>query len=186
MRRFSLLAPLLVAVLLSVGVAGRVSAITRAQEGTPSATDMAPEGITFTPLGFGTADTLPATPADFSLFRIGFDPGASFPIEATDPSVALVFVEAGAITIRVDAPTRVTRAATIAAFATPGMDENAIPAPDEIAAGIEFTMAAGDSAFFPPNETGEVRNDGQEQAVILIANIEPQGSGGSMTGTPAP
>ncbi len=149
---------------------------------------MAPEGITFTPLGFGTADTLPATPADFSLFRIGFDPGASFPIEATDPSVALVVVEAGAVTVRVDAPTRVTRAATIAAFATPGMDENAVPAPDEIAAGTEFTMAAGDSAFFPPNETGEVRNDGQEQAVILVANIGPPSGGpaGGPAGTPTP
>jgi quercetin dioxygenase-like cupin family protein len=184
MRRFLVLTPLLVAVLIGMGVAGRASSITFAQEGTPSAENMAPEGITFTPLGFGTADKLPATPADFALFRVGFDPGAGFPIEASDPSVALVVIEAGTLTIRVDAPTRVTRAATMAAFATPGMDENAVPAPEEIAAGTEFTMAAGDSAYFPPNEAGEVRNDGQEVAVALIASIGPQGA--SMGGTPTP
>ena len=50
--------------------------------------------------------------------------------------------------------------------------ERPVPAPEEIAAGTEFTMTAGDSAFFPANIAGEVRNDGQEPAVVLIAIIE--------------
>ena len=34
-------------------------------------------------------------------------------------------------------------------------------------------MTAGDSAYFPANIAGEVRNDGQELAMALIASIEP-------------
>ncbi|MBA3336581.1 MAG: hypothetical protein H0T49_03340, partial [Chloroflexia bacterium] len=133
----------------------------------------APEGVTFAPIAFTTTDQLTATPVDFYLARVTFEPGASFPVEASDASVTLVAVESGAITFQFEAAITVTRAATMAAFSTPGVDESAIPAPEEIAAGDEFTMTAGDSAYFPANIAGEVRNDGQELAVALIASIEP-------------
>lgn len=185
MRRFSIFLPLLVVILVSLVVVGRGSQTTLAQEGTPSAEEFfPPEGVSFTPLGFGMAEQLPSTPADFVLIRLGLDPGASFPVDASDPSIALVVVESGTLTIQVEAPISVTRAATIAAFATPGVDESAIPGPEEIAAGTEFTMEAGDSAVFPPSIPGEVRNDGQVEAVALVALIEPQG--GDAGGTPAP
>ena len=172
MRRFSVLISVLVAVLAGLLVAGRV-ANTVAQEGTPPAEEEFFEGLTFEPLGFGTAEELPAAPAEIALFRFGVDPGAGFPIEEDDPTVALVVVESGAVTFRVEAPVRVTRAATIAAFATPGAEEGAIPTPEEVAAGTEFTLEAGDSAVFPPNVPGEVRNDGAERAVGLVALIAP-------------
>jgi hypothetical protein len=185
MRRFSILVPLLVAVLVGVVVVGRADSITLAQGATPSADGSAPpEGVTFSPVGFGTATQLPSTPADFALFRLGLDPGASFPIEASDASVALVSIESGELTIKVEAPITVTRAATIAAFATPGIDPSSVPLPEEIAADTEFTMATGDSAFFPGNIAGEVRNDGSETAVALIASIGPPQGGAA--GTPMP
>ncbi len=101
-----------------------------AHEGTPEARDeFAPEGVTFEPLGFGTAAELPRTPTDFVLVRLTLDPGASFPIEADDPSVALNFIPLGALTMEMEAPIEVTRAATIAMFATPGaVEEDAVPA----------------------------------------------------------
>jgi len=40
-------------------------------------------------------------------------------------------------------------------------------------AGQDFRMEQGDSAVFPTNTVGEVRNDGTEVAVILGALIEP-------------
>ncbi len=172
MRRFSILVSLLVGVLIGAVMVGQVGSNTFAQVATPSTEEFAPEGLTFAVLGFGTADQLPATPADFVLARVTFDPGAGFPIEASDPSVTLVSVESGTLTFQVEAAISVTRAATIAAFSTPGFDESAVPAPEEIAAGTEFTMTAGDSAFFPGSIAGEVRNDGQEPAVVLIAIIE--------------
>ena len=185
MRRWSLLVPLLVVMLVGLVVAGRGGLRTLAQEGTPSADELgAPEGVSFMPLGFATAGKLPATPADFSLVRFGVEPGASFTLEASDPSAALVYIETGALVVNVGVPITVTRAATIAAFSTPGADENTAPMPEEMAAGTDFTMEAGDSAYFPPSISGEVRNDGQETATILAASIEPQGP--DEAGTPAP
>ncbi|MDQ3044496.1 MAG: cupin domain-containing protein [Chloroflexota bacterium] len=173
MRRFAILVSLLVFVLIGAVMVGQVGSNTFAQEATPSTDDFAPEGLTFAPIAFTTTDQLPAAPVDFYLARVTFDPGAGFPVEASDASVTLVSIESGSLTFQFDAPISVTRAATMAAFATPGLDESAIPAPEEMAAGTEFTMTAGDSAYFPANIAGEVRNDGQEPAVVLIASIEP-------------
>ena len=187
MRRVSPLVPLVAVVLLGLVVAARPAAHAAVQEGTPPAGEEL-EGITFEPLGFGIAEELPAAPADLLLARVTFDPGAGFPIEADDPSVGLAYVESGALTVRLEAPVRVVRAATIAAFATPGAaEEGAVPEPEEVAAGTEFTLEAGDSVVFPPNVAGEVRNDGQERAVALVALIAPpEGEAGTpAAATPA-
>ena len=189
MRRVSVPVSVLVVVLLGLVAAVGVPRLgAGAQEGTPPAGEefAPPEGVTFEPLGFGTAEELPAAPADLLLARFGLEPGAVFPIEAGDPSVALVVVQEGALTVRVEAPVRVVRAATIAAFATPGAEEGAVPEPEEVAAGTEFTLEAGDSFVFPPNVAGEARNDGQERAVALVAFVAPlEGDGGTpAAGTP--
>ena len=185
MRRVSPLVPLVAVALLGLLVAARPAAGAAVQEGTPPAEEeFAPEGVTFEPLGFGTAEELPAAPADLLLARFTIEPGAGFPIEAGDPSVGLAYVESGALTVRVEAPLRVVRAATIAAFATPGAaEEGAIPEPEEVAAGTEVTLEAGDSVVIPANVAGEVRNDGRERAVALAALVAPPEEGG---GTPTP
>ena len=43
--------------------------------------------------------------------------------------------------------------------------------PEEIAANTEFTLRDGDSALFPPNAAGEVRNDGDEEATAWVTNV---------------
>ena len=174
---------------LVVGLALGGAAPLAAQDATPAAEEFAPEGVAFEPLGFGTAEELPSAPADLVLIRFTIDPDAGFPIEADDPSVALAYVESGALTARVEAPIRVTRAATIAAFATPGaVEEGSLPEPEEVAAGTEFTLEAGDSVVFPPNVEGEIRNDGTEPAVALVAIVAPpeEGAGTPGAGTPTP
>ena len=183
MRRLPVLVPLFVVALLgAVALAGLPAA--RAQDATPIADEAFFAGITLEALGFGTAGELPAAPAEVSLLRFTFEPGASFPVEASDPSGALVVVESGELTVTVSVPSAVTRAATIAAFSTPGADESSVPAPEEMAADTEFVMAAGDSAYFTGGISGQVTNAGQEPTVILVASIEPRG--GDMGGTPAP
>ena len=193
MRRVPVLLALVAVVLAGALAVGRLDA-TGAQEepepgaggGTPPAGEefAPPEGVTFEPLGFGTAEELPAAPADLLLARFGLEPGAVFPIEAGDPSVALVVVQEGALTVRVEAPVQVVRAAMIAAFATPGA-EGFEPAPEEVAAGTEFVLEAGDSFVFPPNVAGEARNDGQERAVALGAFVAPPVEDGTpAAGTP--
>ena len=178
MPRF--VAPIAVVALVLVGllVAGRGDPLALAQEGTPPAEEEfeLPEGVAFIPLGYGTAEKLPAAPADLLLARFTLEPGAGFDLDANDPSVALVYVEAGTLTVQVDAPIRVTRAAALAAFATPEAMATP-PAPEEVAAGTAFTLAAGDSAVFPPNVAGEVRNEGAEGVAGLVALVEPREGG---------
>ncbi len=182
MRRVMVLISVLAVVLLGGVAVGRLSVATAAQEGTPPAEEFALEGVAFEPLGFGTAEELPAAPADLVLVRFTIDPEAGFPIE-NDPTVALVYVESGVFTIQIEAPLQVTRAATIEAFATPGaVEEGALPEPEEVAAGTEVTLEAGDSVVIPPNAAGEIRNDGDEPAVGLAALVAPPEEGGA---TPA-
>ena len=55
------------------------------------------------------------------------------------------------------------------------------PSPDR------FTLEAGDSAVFPPNVAGEIRNDGPDRVVVLVSIVEPLGGGEAtpVAGTPA-
>ena len=183
MRRPPVPLALALAALLAL-LAGGSAAHTAAQEGTPPAEGFALEGVGFFPLGFGTAEELPAAPADLVLVRFTLEPGASIPADAGDPSVALVYVEAGALTAEAGTPVRVTRAAVIAAFATPGAEPEGPPMLEEVAAGTAFTLAAGDSVVLPPNVAAELRNDGQERVVGLAAIVAPPEMGGE-AGTPA-
>ena len=91
MRRFAVLVPALAVALLGLLGAGRVGTGAVAQDATPPAEEFElPEGVTFEPLAFGLAEELPPAPAGVGLARIGFEPGAGFPIEPGDPSLALV------------------------------------------------------------------------------------------------
>ena len=173
MRRASVLVPVFVLLLgaLVIGVGSRVLP-TAAQEETPTSEEEL-EGVSFEPLGFGTTEELPAAPAELLLARVTLDPGAGFPIEEDDPSVGLLYVESGSLTIRVEAPVTVIRAATIAAFATPGAAEGEVTPPEEVAAWTEYTLNERDSVVIPANVAGEVRNDGTEPAVAMGALIIP-------------
>ncbi len=186
MRRAPALVLLVAVLLTALAVSGWIAGGAVAQDATPAAEEFAPEGVTFEPLGFGTAEEVPAAPADLVLARATIDPGASVPLDADDPSVALIWIESGTLTVQADAPIRITRAAMIAVFATPGaVEEGAVPELEEIAAGTEFTLEVGDSAIFPPHVVGEIRNDGQERVVALVAIVAPPADM-MVEATPAP
>ena len=181
MRRFAVLLSVVVVMLVGV-VAFGIRPVVMAQEATPAAEDeLIPEGITFDEiLGYGVAETLPAAPAEIALFRIGFEPGATFPFDPGDPSVALAFVESGAITFTVASPITVLRAA--------GEGEAFPRETEDMPAGTEFTLHTGDSAVLPPHVEGEARNDGGDVALVLVANIGPLTGPGEadQAATPAP
>ena len=175
MRRLSVLVPLLAVLLVGLALGARFGASALAQEGTPPPEDEfeLPEGVSFAPLAYGTAAELPPAPAELFLFRIGLEPGASFPLEP-ETSVALAYVEAGELTANLEIPMTVLRAAG------PGT-----PFPEQteaFAAGEEFTMGAGDSAIFPQEAAGELRNDGDEPVSLLVADVGPAADGDE--GTP--
>jgi len=97
------------------------------------------------------------------------------PFDPTDPSVDLVFIGSGTLTFQIDAPMSVARAGQAG---TPAPTE-----PEDIPAGTEFTMSDGDSALFPPNVSGELRNDSDEDAVAWVTNVSLFTSD---AGTPTP
>ena len=145
MSRVSIVAVLAFLAAMHLAMAGSV----RAQEGTPAATaeetEIAP-GVTFA--------LLPPSADPPSLYRLAFDPGAALYF-AGDPAISLVFVESGAIALNMNAAVSDARAAT--------------PAGDAAA----LLMDQGDYFVLPPLVAGEIRNDGEEPASIVIAAITP-------------
>jgi len=164
MRRGSVVA-LLITFVLSLLASQGISQTTMAQDATPAAEQQAdvPEGVTFVTLASGTVDVLSPGTANLALGRIRLAPEATLPIDETNPSVNLVFMGSGTLTFRIEAPMSVAR---VVAAGTPVPTE-----PEEIAAGTEFTLSEGDSALFPPNAAGEVRNDTDMDAVAWVTGV---------------
>ena len=136
---------------------------TAAQDATPPSEPAAgtPEPATFRALAAGLIEVLEPSTANVVLGRISLAPGASIPFDPDDPSAILVYMASGELTIQVDVPMAVARAA---GAGTP------IP-PEAVAADTEFTLREGDSALFPGTMTGEVRNAGVEQASAWVVDI---------------
>ena len=172
MRRFRVLRSVGVVLLVGMATMG-AQPVALAQEATPAADEFMPEGITFAPLAFAPGLALPA-PGDLDVARVSFDPGTGFPIEAGDPAFALAVIESGKLTVRQDGPLTVTRAGALAAAVSQqGAGVTSAPETEEISAGQEVTLEAGDSVLFSPHVGGEIRNDGQERTVVLVIFVGP-------------
>ncbi len=176
MRRGSVVA-LLITLVLAIGASQGLYPSTQAQDATPPADQQAgaPEGVSFVSLASGTIEVLSPGTANLTLGRIRLAPGATLPFDPTDPSVDLVYMTSGTLTFRVEADMTVARGVSAG---TPAPTE-----PEAIAANTEFTMSDGDSALFPPNAAGEVRNDGDEDATAWVTNVALFTS---TAGTPTP
>ena len=159
---------LVIAVLISAvltfncGTLGPVS--THAQESTPAAeatgVEIAP-GVTFELL---TASEDPPT-----LYRLRIAPGASLSF-VDDPAISLVYVEAGALSLKLDAAVSDARP-----DATSGDEEDASKT---------LELSRGDYFVLPPLVAGEIRNEGKEPVSIVIAAITPGLIPGTAIGTP--
>jgi quercetin dioxygenase-like cupin family protein len=183
MRRFDELRSLIVVVLLGV-MAVVAQPVAVAQEASPAAGVFTEGGITFEPLAFATALALPST-GELTVSRISLEPGSVLPIEEGDPSYALGFVESGELTVVQNGPMMVTRAGALGeAVVASEEGESFAPATEEIAAGQEVTLGAGDAGLFPPNSSGEIRNDGDEPTMILVVFVGPPIPMGEAAGTP--
>src|SRR5215210_2280355 len=183
MRRFGLVLSVIAVFLLGM-VALRVQPVAIAQGATPSSDMQEPEGVTFEPMVITSGLTLPS-PADMLAARFRVEPGAGFPLEASDPSGGMLIVESGTFTIRLDTPWAISRSGSLnAAIGTAVATGTFTPSDEQIASGEEATLSAGDAAYIPGSINGEIRNDGQEPAVGLVVLVGPTES---MTGaTPTP
>ena len=95
---------------------------------------------------------MPASEDPPSLYRLEIAPGSARYF-AGDPAISLVLVESGAISLNMNAAVSDARAATPAG------------GPEAVA------MDQGDYFVLPPLVAGEIRNDCDEPASILIAVI---------------
>ncbi len=182
MRRFGLLVSAVAVVLLGI-VALHAQPVAIAQEATPSAEEMV--GETFEPLGFAVGVELPS-PADMFVARFSLEPGAGFPLEASDPTGGMVVVESGAFTVRVEEMAwTVNRGEALrAAMAGTGEEADFSAAMEEVAMGEEAVLEAGDAAWVPGGVSGEIRNDGQEPAEGIVFLVGPAGTTSEATPEP--
>jgi hypothetical protein len=156
---------------------------TRAQNVTP-APSRAEEDVTFDLIGYAQGAALP-NPADLFALRLDLGPGGVSPISGANRAGAMLIVETGAITVNVEAPWTVNRKANLAtAMATAEADGDASAAVAPVAANEDVILTAGDAAYIPGSVAGEIRNDGQERAVVLAFLVGP--SSGAGEATPAP
>ena len=177
MRRVVPFLSVIVAVLFGLLVVGSLG--TRAQESIatpgPGEFELVP-GQIGRELTSGRLENPPAGPLHLGLLRFTSYPGSVLTTPVDDPTAALILVESGEMTVRLEGAVTITR--------TTG--------PEEVAAGTEFTLGAGESFVWAPNVAGELRIDGQEPAVTLVAFLAPgdffaEGEAATpMAGTPTP
>ena len=170
---------MLLAIVMLVGasVVGWGGAI--AQEATPAPATGLPEGVTPEFIAYGPAQVLPQAPADIAVFRLTLDPGSSLPSVEVDPIGSFIIVETGKVAITVENVDLTVGRLPATGF--PSADDF-----ETVPAGTEVTLMQGDSLYVPPLVAGELRNDGQEPAVLLVVNISPiPGGTGAPEASPA-
>ena len=150
---------LLFAIVAVIGMGG--SGIIAAQDATPpSVIDIAP-GVTADQVVIFEGRQAP------SLYRLHFTPGTSYTVEPSE-QLELVYIEAGTMSLTLDAPF------IVGVAADPGS------APTTIEANTETTLTAGQYVVLAPSVGGTVRNTGQDELVISVAGVLP----GQATATP--
>ena len=183
MRRFSVFVSVIAVMLLgTLALHAHPTAI--AQEATPGAEEMMPEGVTFEPVSLATGVEV-SGPSDFLVARFILEPGAMSPVEAS-PGAGILLVESGTLTVQVDGPVTVTRGGTFGqAMATAEATGEFGGLMESVAVGEAVTLETGDAAFIPGDVPGEIRNEGQEVATGLGFIVYPS-EGMMAEATPAP
>jgi quercetin dioxygenase-like cupin family protein len=182
MRRYSVLIALVTAVTFGLGV-NALRDVT-AQQGTPAAGG---SGVTTTVLGRMPSDLAPGQA--LALLQVTFAPGGSVAAH-THPGETIYHLAQGTLQFTLlEGEAQLVRAADgVPAAATP-------TAVESIPVGTELTLTAGDTIYYTASAVQSERNDGDEDAVVLVANLrgldEParlfhEGMASPVAGTPAP
>jgi hypothetical protein len=149
------------------------------------ALEAAPGGIVDTPLIEATfaAKELPRGEKEAIYYQVTIPPGASLPYlgglfcrhssETITTGVGAEVVRSGVYTVRLEAPLRVQRAGSTRPS-------------EEIPAGTEVTLAAGDAVIYPDYAArGDIRNTGAEPVTLIgVAINATEGSGTPLPALP--
>lgn len=159
-RLFTLLAALLTLSLLASAALG--------QEGAPvlpESFELAP-GVTANNVVFVAGQDNP------SLYHLQFAPGVSYLVQPST-NLELVLMESGSLTVRFDA--------TVTVPQLNGADGSG----EVVAAHTEVILSAGQYFVLPPGVSGEVRNDGDETAIVSVAGMVPGGAASPAAAIPS-
>ncbi len=118
-------------------------------------------GVVFEPVTGELVTPLVAEGAAVHLERATFSPDAAYTIPAGNAELLLVTVESGTFSVTSSAPLVINRAGE--GTATTGVQE-------WVAANTGLTLERGDSFVRPPRSQQELRNEGQESSVALMAS----------------
>jgi quercetin dioxygenase-like cupin family protein len=136
-------------------------------------------GITPQPLGSGQPSVAPGYA--MGLVRLTYEPGGTLNAH-THPGTSILYIESGTLTYTlIDGTATLTRAST--GPLTPG----AALAAEPVSPG-DVELQTGDSLFEDADVIHTARNDGNEPAVVLIANLLTAGAPVStfLEATPTP
>jgi quercetin dioxygenase-like cupin family protein len=156
MRRFTMLISVVGMLLVGLLAAGPMS-IGQAQSSTPAAGG----GVTTEALGRVPSALAPGQA--LALLRITFAPGGSV-APHTHPGETIYHLAAGTLQFTLHEGAAQLVRAGAAAAGTP-------PAGEAIAVGAEITLNAGDTIYYDAAVVQSERNDGDEDAVVLAANL---------------
>src|SRR5918998_3158399 len=160
MRHFAILISAVGVVLIGL-LAGGLTSIGQAQQSTPVAGGAS--GVTTEVLGRVPSDL--ASGQALALLRITFAPGGSV-APHTHPGETVFHLAAGTLQFTLhEGEAQLVRAVNGApAAATPTAGE-------AIAVGEEITLNAGDTIYYDAAVLQSERNDGDEDAVVIVANL---------------
>ena len=152
-HRFSV--PMLIVLVVFSVLTVAATSRTSAQESTPSAPasqiELAP-GVVVTDVVFAAGQEAPV------YYHMHVAPDVVYPFEPS-PSISLVYVDQGRLTLQLDQPITVNRAGLGAATG------------ETIEPNTEFTLSAGDYLVLTPNTGGELRNAGPETVTLIVADL---------------
>ena len=184
MRRFTVLIAVVTAVFLGLVGFSTLRDVS-AQQGTPAAGGTT--GVTTEILGRQPSAVAPGQA--LALMRITFAPGGSVPAH-THPGDTVYHLASGTLQFTLlEGEAQFVRAVNgTPAAATPAAAES-------VPVGTEITLNAGDTVYYSTSALQSERNDGDVDAVVLVANLrgvdEParlfhEGMASPVAGTPVP
>jgi hypothetical protein len=97
-----------------------------------------------------------------SSYRLNFEPGVAYQVEPGG-ALELVYIESGELVMTLDG------------VVTVGELGDSRTVGDAIEANLEAVISAGQYFVLQPGVGGEIRNDGEEAAIVSVAGILPSG-----------
>jgi quercetin dioxygenase-like cupin family protein len=172
MRRCGVLVSVAIVALLG-GISLWLPPIARAQDATPTSTETMPESVTFEPVTGAAVMSFPGN-GEVLVFRTTLAPGAVIPIDASDPTLGILLVESGTLSLKMQGLVSFTRGDGFAdALATAEASGEMSNALGFNPAGNPLTLRPGDAVYIPAHTAGEIRNTGQEPGVGLAFLVIP-------------